>query len=41
MLGCYGDDIDIKDPWGYGIDVYRNCAKQIYECLDKILERME
>lgn len=38
--GCYGDDIDIKDPWGYGITVYQNCAKEIEQCIDKILERM-
>lgn len=38
--GCYGDDIDIRDPYGYGLNVYINCAKEIDECLDKILERM-
>ena len=40
MRGCYGDDIDISDPWGCGMNVYINCAKEIDECLDKILERM-
>ena len=30
------NDLDIEDPWGYGIDVYRNCAKEIEECIDKM-----
>ncbi len=32
------DDLNIADPWRCGIDVYRNCAKEIYECLNKIIE---
>ncbi len=34
------NDLDIKDPWGYGIDVYKNCAKEIQECLNKIIEKI-
>lgn len=33
------NDLDIEDPWGYGIDVYKNCAKEIEDCLDKIMEK--
>ena len=29
------NDLDIKDPWGYGIEVYKSCAKEIKECLNK------
>lgn len=34
------NNLDIKDPWGYGIDVYKKCAKEIEECLDKIIARI-
>ena len=33
-------DLDIKDPWGYGIDVYKECAKEIEECIEKMLEKI-
>ena len=36
----YHDKINIKDPWGYGIEVYKNCAKEIQECLDRIIEKL-
>ena len=29
-------DMDIKDPWEYGIEVYRKCAKEIEDCIDKM-----
>jgi len=29
-------DMDIKDPWGYGIEVYRKCAAEIEDCIDKM-----
>ena len=35
-----GQDMDIKDPWGYDMNVYENCAKEIKECLDKIIEKI-
>lgn len=33
-----GQDMDIKDPWGYDEVVYRKCASEIEECLEKIVE---
>lgn len=33
-----GQDMDIKDPWGYDEFVYRRCASEIEECLEKIIE---
>jgi len=33
-------DLDISDPWGYGLNVYRNCAKEIEQCVDKYIEKM-
>lgn len=34
------EDIDLKDPWGYDINVYRNCAKEIYEIVNKIIDKV-
>ena len=34
------NDLDIKDPWGYGLDVYKKCAKEIENCIEKILEKI-
>lgn len=34
------DEIDIKDPWGYTIVVYRYCAAEIDKCLDKLIEKI-
>ena len=34
------NDLDIKDPWGYGIDVYKKCVKEIENCIEKILEKV-
>ena len=33
-----GKDIDIKDPWGYDMNIYQNCAKEIEECNEKIID---
>ena len=30
-------NIDIDDPWGYNIKIYNACAKEIVECVDKLL----
>jgi len=38
--GYDASNLDISDPWGYGIDVYRRCAKEIEDCIDKYLEKM-
>lgn len=34
------EGIDIKDPWGYDIEVYRFCAAEIYECIKIVLEKV-
>lgn len=34
------DYIDIDDPWGYGIDVYTSCAKEIVYYVDKLIEKI-
>ena len=36
-----GQDLDIKDPWGYDLNVYKHCAKEIQECLEKIVEKLK
>ncbi|MBQ3407693.1 MAG: low molecular weight protein arginine phosphatase [Clostridia bacterium] len=36
-----GEDMDIKDPWGYDINSYRMCAAEISLCVDKIIEKIE
>ena len=30
---------DIDDPWGYDIEVYKSCAKEIVENVDKLIEK--
>ena len=35
------NDMDIKDPWGYGIDTYRKCAKEIEECINEYIRRIK
>lgn len=40
---AYGPEIenkDIKDPWGYPVTVYKECAKEIYDALIKIMEKI-
>lgn len=39
-IGKEGQGMDIRDPWGYSIDTYIDCAKEIKECLDKILQKI-
>lgn len=34
-------DKDIEDPWGYPMDVYRKCAKQINEVIVKLIEKIK
>ena len=41
---AYGPDVqdrDIEDPWGYPIPVYRECAKEIYNALEEIIEKIK
>lgn len=33
-------DIDIRDPWGYDIAIYRFCVSEIDTCLDKLLDKI-
>lgn len=35
-----GQDMDIKDPWGYGIEIYNNCIVEIEKCLEKIINKI-
>ncbi len=40
---AYGPEIqdtDIDDPWGYNVEVYKKCAKEIYDSLQKIIEKL-
>lgn len=34
-----GQDMDIKDPWGYDLSEYYNSASEIKKCLEKIINR--
>lgn len=33
------DNLDISDPWGYDATVYRSCANQIVQAIEKIIEK--
>jgi len=33
-------DLDIKDPWGYSLQVFLECAREIKLCVDKTLEKI-
>lgn len=33
-------DLDIKDPWGYDIEIYRFCIGEIDKCLNKLIEKI-
>lgn len=35
------EDLDIQDPWGYDIEIYRMCASKIDGCLDKLIEKLK
>lgn len=37
-VGYGKEDLDINDPWGYDAEVYRKCASQINDCLEKLLQ---
>jgi protein-tyrosine-phosphatase len=32
--------IDIKEPWGYDIEIYRMCEAEIEACIDKLIEKI-
>lgn len=31
--------IDISDPWGHGIAVYRKCAGELEKVIEKIVQK--
>ena len=35
-----GQDYDIRDPWGYDIEIYRFCAAQIEKCIEKTIQKL-
>lgn len=40
---AYGPDVkdkDIKDPWGYPLEVYEKCAEEIYDALIEIIPKI-
>ena len=39
-VGFPANDLDIRDPWGYGLDVYKKCAKEIEICIEKIIQKI-
>ena len=39
-FGPETEDKDVDDPWGYPIEVYRKCAKEIKESLDEIIRKI-
>lgn len=36
-----GQDLDVKDPWGYDINVYNNCVIEIEKCLQETIKRLK
>lgn len=40
VLGNDIENVDIDDPWGYDIKIYDACAKEIVECVDKLLKNI-
>lgn len=34
------ENLDIADPWGYDITIYRFCAAEIEKCLQLLLEKL-
>ena len=39
--GINDDDLDIKDPWGYGMPTFLECAKEISFSISKTLDRFK
>ena len=40
-VGYEPSDLDIKDPWGYDIVTYRNCASELEKCIDLLIEKIK
>ena len=36
----YHEKMNIKDPWGYDIEIYRSCASEMDECLELLLKKI-
>ena len=34
-------DIDIKDPWGYDIEIYRFCEAELEKCIDLLIQKIK
>ncbi len=35
------NNVNIQDPWGYGIDTYRRCATEIDDVLNLLIKKLE
>ena len=33
------ENIEILDPWGYDIEIYKNCAKEIYNAIEELIKQ--
>ena len=40
-VGEIQNGIDISDPWGYDLAVYRKCAAEIEKIIEKIIDKMK
>lgn len=40
-VNCDKQDLDIKEPWGYDIEIYRSCASEIEKCVEKLIEKIK
>lgn len=38
--GYPANDLDIHDPWGCSYETYKKCAKEINDCINKIIEKI-
>ena len=39
-VGIEDENKDIKEPWGYDIEIYRMCESEIEKCIDKLIEKI-
>ena len=37
-IGKEGKNMDIKDPWGCNIEIYKQCAEEIKQCLEMLID---
>ena len=38
-VGYDKNDLDIKDPWGFSVEVYRMCAAELEKCIDLLITK--